>query len=312
MPEIDYTPENRRYQTVEFDKLKLRKDERARIVLLEKPTFAWVHTLKAPKILNGEPVMVEYTRRGEKVMDYDMDFVGRPLCPGDYGTIAEAGLDEKNCPACARSAQSDEVRPPERRFATNAIRYKIKNDGSLVSPFSCDAVVWPFGEAVYNKLIEIANEHGTIIGKDLILGPCQNEAWQKYDILSGGQNVWTADERITAVVKETHENNRSDNLELACGRKQEPRWMNEDLDKISLRWRQARGDTGAKQAGDHSADAAELSAGLDELLAGQNGPDANAQAEAKVRNAPSAATPNPAEGKGEAVDFEQLLAGLNP
>lgn len=317
MPEIDFAPESQRYQSVNFDKLKLRKDERARVVLLEKPHFEWVHTLKSPKILNGEPVMVEVTRRGEKVQDYDMDFVGRPLCLGDAGTLQDDGVDDKNCPACKRSAETDEVNPPERRFAANVIRYKIRTDGTPVTPFSCDSVVWQFGEGYFNKLVAIAQEFGALVGKDLILGPCQVESYQKYDISAGGQNLWTVDERVTAIVKETHDNNRVADLTPACGRKQEARWMREDIEKIRKRWAQARGDQTQPQAEhEYSADAAELSKGLDDLLAGSSpatGVDAQLLARDQLAAAPSAATPNPpAADEGEAIDFSKLLEGLKP
>jgi hypothetical protein len=259
--------------------------------------------------------MVQVQRRGETQTDYDRDFIGRPLCIGDTGVLLDKGMDPDNCPACARADVSDEVLPPERRFAVNVIHYKTRNDGSLVTPFSCSSVVWQFGEGYYNKLVGIAEEHGAVVGKDLILGPCQVEAFQKYDIMAGGQNVWSADDRIKAIVEETHANNRLDDLQAACGRKTEARWIKQDVDKIAKIWAQVRGETRPQQAEhDYGTDAAELSKGLDELLAGGGNPhgvDEQLQAQERLRNAPTAATPAP-EQQAAPVDFASLLEGLKP
>ncbi len=266
MPEIDFDPQHKRVsnETVEFDRLKLKRDERARIVLLEKPTFAYVHTLRKPKLVNGQPVKIEKeTRKGDTYIDYDMDFVGRPLCLGDYGIIADTGVDEKNCPACKRSMQSDEIAGPERRFAMNVIRYGMARDGQLIKPFKCDNLVWGFTEGIFNRLIEIANEQGSLIGRDLLLGPCINELFQKYEIQTGAKNLWESSPEVKATVQATYQQNRMEELERACGRKSEVKWMVKDLDAIAEGWRLARGDADPTSAfGGTSA----LEGGISSLL----------------------------------------------
>ncbi len=245
MPEIDFDPKHKRAsnEVLEFDRLKLKKDERARIVLLEKPTFAWVHTLRAPKIVDGVAVKIEKkTRKGDTYRDYDMDFVGRPLCLGDYGILADKGVDADNCPACKRSVETDEVNPPERRFAMNVIRYAMTRDGKLITPFSCQAVVWSFTEGIYGRLADIAQEHGKLVGRDLVLGPCTDEGFQKYEIQAGAQSFWQSSDDIKNTVVATFQSNRVAELERACGRKAEFKWMVKDITSIANRWAEARGE----------------------------------------------------------------------
>ncbi len=324
MPEIDFDPMHKRASdTLEFDRLKLKKDERARIVLLEKPTFAFVHTLRAPKLVNGQAVKVEKeSRKGGTYVDYDMDFVGRPLCAGDLGILSDSGVDPKNCPACARSTKTDEIGAPERRFAMNVIRYGQTRDGSLIKPFKCDCLVWGFTEGVFNRLINIAEEHGSLVGRDLILGPCTNEGFQKYEIQAGAQSLWQSTEEVKATVVATYQQNRVVELERACGRKAEIKWMIKDLDSISERWKMARGESDGTVA---AGGIGNLDEGLANLL--NTTPTATAKQEpvdmAGLLNFSGDTAPaEPAEpvnaGKveakpvsGENFDFGSILDGLN-
>lgn len=316
MPVADFTPEFKRTADNDFDRLKLKLNEKARIVLLEKPTFAWTHTLRAPKIVNGQAVKVEKKRGGETIMDYDLDFVGRPLCHGDEGVLADDAIDPKNCPICKRAKESDEVAPPERRFAVNVIRYGLQRDGITISdPFTCTCVVWAFPESTYNKLYGIAMEYknrGGLIGLDLILGPCQSpEAYQKFDIMAGSEVIWKYDEFQPTVLK-TFQNNRVENLENACGRKTEMRWVNADLDKIREKWAVAHGGPA-----NDTPDEADLGTGLSELL---NTKPKTEPVKAALRQ-PKPELELPQDGQsepvadkstgGETSNFQSLLASLN-
>src|SRR3954470_19256196 len=124
----------------------------------------------------------------------------------------------------------------------NVIKYNTKADGSVVQPFGCASQVWTFTEGIFNKLYDIAQEYGGLVGRDLILGPCQApEAFQKFDISAGAKNIWEADDKIQQIVKETHQHNRVENLEAACGRRAEARWLKEDVKKVADRWATAHG-----------------------------------------------------------------------
>lgn len=312
MPEIDFDPKFKRSsnEALEFDRLKLKKDERARIALLEKPTFAFVHTLRAPKISNGRAVKVEKkTRRGDVYVDYDLDFIGRPLCMGDLGILADKGVDADNCPACKRSLSCDEVTPPDRRFAMNIIRYAMRANGQLVQPFACSCVVWSFTEGIYNRLVDIAQEHGSLVGRDLLLGPCTDEGFQKYEIQAGSQALWQGSEQIKDLVLETFKENRVAELERACGRKAEARWMLKDIDTIAERWRTARGESDGTEAAGNAA----LTDGLNDLLdnAGSNGSKDPVDMGSLLDS--GGATPEPAAvvtKSGDAFDFSSLLDEL--
>lgn len=313
MPQIDWTPEFKRTTTLEFDRLKLKVGEKARIVCLEKPTFTWVHTLRAPKIVDGRASKsVKKRKDGSEYVDWDLDFIGRPQCLGDHGIIADNAFDPDSCPICKRAKESEETGNPERRFAMNVIRYNTKGDGSVITPFGCSSQVWTFTEGMFNKLYGIAQEHGGLVGRDLILGECQPpEAFQKFDVAAGAKNVWETDERIKQLVVETHQNNRIEDLESACGRRAEARWLREDLNKISERWRIARGEISAPVEVDSKAQVESLKGELDNLLAPQ------ATAEEKKAGFVAADTSVADEPKRESTggsepdDFSKLLANLN-
>lgn len=305
MPLIDWTPEHKRTTSLEFDRLKLKVGEKARIVCLQKPVFVWTHTLRAPKISDGRATKIVKKRKdGSEYPDWDMEFIGRPQCLGDLSTIADDGSDPKNCPACAHAKNSEEVYPPERRFAMNVIRYNTKGDGTPISPFGCSSLVWTFTENVFNKLYAIAEEHGGLVGRDLILGPCQPpETFQKFDIATGAKNLWESDDSIRTVVTETHENNALElqDLETACGRRPEARWLTKDIDKIRDQWRIAHGIEPADTVTTEKTDVRDLKGELDNLLA----PPAPTTAPAAA-----AAEQPPASAGDDPDDFSKLLAGL--
>jgi hypothetical protein len=314
MPQIDWTPEFKRTTTLEFDRLKLKVGERARIVCLEKPTFTWVHTMRAPKIVDGRASKVIKKRKdGSEFADWDMDFVGRPQCLGDHGIIADEGLDAKNCPVCARAKESEEVAKPERRFAMNIIKYNTKADGTPVAPFGCASQVWTFTEGYFNKLFDIAQEYSGLVGKDLILGPCEvPEAFQKFPISGGAKNLWETDENIKAIVLETHKNQRIEALETACGRKVEARWLKEDIEKIRTRWAIAHGEKATSST--EKQDLASLKGELDGLLAApaaQNPNKVTQESSEPVKAAADAPSQEQRKDNDAPEDFSKLLANLN-
>lgn len=322
MPQIDWTPEFKRNTTVEFDRLKLKVGERARIVALEKPHFTWVHTLRAPKIVNGEAHKVIKRRNdGSEFADWDMDFIGRPQCLGDHETISSAGLDPANCPVCAYASESEEASAPDRRFAMNVIKYNTRADGTPISPFGCSAQVWTFTEGIFNKLYAIAQEYGGLVGHDLVLGPCEApETFQKYPITGGAKNLWESSEDIKKNVLETHQNNRIEDLDAACGRRTEMRWLKEDLTKIRNRWRTAHGDSGASST--ETQDLKSLKGELDNLMAPAPVVAEEIPPTSSVQTYGSADDPIPANmsaadvkpesaGGSDPENFSNLLAKLN-
>ncbi len=301
MPQIDFAPENKISKSVEFDRLKLKKDEKARILILEKPTDAWVHTLRAPKIVDGQAAQLwQHGRRGDKYLDYDMDFIGRPLCTGDYGILADKGVDGKNCPACKVSMESKQVPPPERRFAMNIIRYATNRDGKLLKPFQASCVVWTYTENIYNKLVDIASETGGLIGNDLVIGPCVSESFQNYEnYLPSRENAWKADARTEELVKEVFDLNRIADLDVACGRRVDRKWIEADIKQIADRWAVAEGTARTPDAGEKAT--------LDDELSKMIHDDPWAEPTPSAAPALDAVVDTPTPSNGPAMDFQDLL-----
>lgn len=299
MPQINFTAENKTENALDFPKLKLDSGERARILLLEDPTFAYVHDLRAPKIVNGKAETKEYERSDKSTyVDFVKDFIGRPQCLGDFGILGDKGIDAKNCPACAVAAESDEIDKPKRRFAVPVIAYGIKHGGFEVrEPFGCEVLVWSFTDQTFNKLVDFATEWGDMKDHDLLLGPCENKQWQKFDLKVSKTAAWQVDDSRKQIVVATYKNNRpTGELENFCGRKTTRAWMVDDIAKVRNRWRIANGVP--LDDGTQAAQATSLTAGLDSLI-----------------NEVSAGTAPAAEGaqhQEPPVDMSDLLGNAPP
>jgi hypothetical protein len=266
MRQMSFEAKNKNTSMSDYPKLKLAKDERARILCPEEPAFAFVHTLRAPTIVNGQPKYVPVeTKSGESREVLKMDFIGRPLCLGDEGILEDKGTDPKNCPVCALASTSDMASPPERRFAMHVVRYTLKSTGGgfdLASPFSCQLMVWAFPDSIFNKLVDFVAEWGSLQNHDLLLGPCLSGDFQKFDIAISAKAAWQDSEEQKANVLQTFRENKAPNLEAFCGRKVERSWMIEDLEKVQARWRIVNGQP--EQDATQSAES--LTEGLDALL----------------------------------------------
>ena len=333
MPRIDFAAENK-VQTTNFDfpKLKLKNGQRARLLLLESPIVEYVHELRAPQIIDGKPQMVTQQRRdGTEYQDYKKDFLSKPLCLGDFNVLQEKGADEAACPICKMAKDHpDWVAPPKRRYAMHVISYKIKSGDSfdLTTPFACEVLVWSFTDVVFNRIIDFKNEWGDLRKHDLLLGPCTNETFQKFDMQVGATAAWMADKARGDLVKETFANNQIPDLSIACGSKKEVRWINIDLDTIRERWAKVSTAPAAVTEIDHAAATASLDADLAGLLdtpaaPAAEAPEAPAPAAADLddllgesvadEEAPAetaAASEEKTEPDTGAADFEDLLAGL--
>jgi hypothetical protein len=207
------------------------------------------------------------------------------------------------------------------------IRYNTKADGSVITPFGCSSLVWTFTENGFNKLLDIAQENGNLVGRDLILGPCQApEAFQKFDISTGAKNYWQESEEQKETVLATHKNNRVEDLESACGRRVEAKWLRDDVEKVKNRWAVAQGKSDGV-IGTEKAEVANLKGELDNLLAPQQEPSKLYE---RIDHAePTAALSSPGEklfdrqapltdeekreraAGSETTDFSKLLSDLN-
>lgn len=235
MPKMTLTTDNKVKASWDFPQLKLEKGERARLVALEEqPSWEYVHTLTAPQIVNGAAVYDTQTnRQGEPTQVLRRDFIGRHICIGDYNVIAEKGIDAEGCPVCAASQTSDMVRPPERRFAMHVIRYKTQ-PGSFTpqEPFQVELVVWSFADKVLNQLIDFVEEWGSLQQHDLLLGPCENKQYQKFDIKVAKDAAWLASDATKKLTVSIYKNNQLPDISIAIGRRISRDQVQQDLDKV--------------------------------------------------------------------------------
>lgn len=303
MVQVSLNSSNRREGSfAQFDKLKLKVGEKKRITLLDQGIeMAYVHAIRAPRIVNGEAVMEEKKRKdGSTWTDYAKDFISQPLCLGDLGILEDRGLDTKNCPACAQSQKGDQIDGPKPRYAVNVLVYNTKSGSfEVASPFSVNTVVWAFTENRFNELIDIAAEHGeTLKNADLLLGPCEApENFQKFKIHTGAAQ-WAVDEERAKIAITTLRENRFEDLEAAIGFKASRAKIEDDIETVIQRWRTVSNIKNFDPS--VAMETPSLSEGLEGLLKGVQTP-----AEA-VKESPSKETVST-----EVPNFDDILSSLN-
>jgi hypothetical protein len=250
MPQIPISTENR-VGTSRFPTLKLEYDERARVVLLDKdPTMEFVHTIRAPSISDGQVVMEKVkTKSGDDEERVKMDFIGRPLCLGDFDTVRADGIDPKRCPVCEASQDSDALAAPERRYAVNIGRYATR-PGSFApsSPFQLSILAWVFADKIFNQLVDFQEEWGDLRQHDLNCGPCQQKQFQKFDIAVAKEAVWMLNDATKKLTAQIYAENKCTSLEELIGRKSERNFMAEDVRTAILRHKRAFGSKSSSTA----------------------------------------------------------------
>jgi len=308
MGRVDFTPKNQRVDATRFPKVKLEQNQSSRIMLVEKaPVEEWVHTLRAPKILNGVP-QTEVRRRkdGSEYTDYVREYISRPLCLGDPGILADKGVDPKNCPICAL-ANSEMTQPPERRFAQHVIEYAVKQGTTEVAtPFQVSLKVWAYTERTFDKLVGFATEWGDLQKHDLLLGPCTNAQFQQFDINISPKAEWLASDDRKKLVADTFKENKISEKELSdfCGRSVPKQYIEDDLAKIRSAWAIVNASRDAADGADSAMES--LDEGLDDLLTAQTGMDSEPAEEKTEAEKPEVSVETPAPKKEE-VDFDDLL-----
>lgn len=323
----DFVSENKLMDSSAFPKLKLKVNEKSRIVVIEAPYSEYIHEFRAPKIINGEPAMKKVTRQdGSSFEDYEMDFLGNPICLGDEGILDDKGQDPTNCPACEAAANGDSVGAPKRRFASNVVEYNTKPGSSeIIEPFGVTIKVWGYTERVYNKLIDLSSEFGDLKKHDLLLGPCESpEIFQKFDISPSSKAEWLSSEENKKLTLETYKNNKCTDLAPFCGRKSDRARMTQDINTIKMRWSMVNKTVSVPPV---EVDSASLAEGLEGLLEMStpstsavvpdppSGPDimADLANDSGPTTEPEVTVPKPGSS-GEALSMDSLddlLAGLD-
>jgi hypothetical protein len=340
MPRIEFAAENKLAPKTNYNypKLRLKKDERARIVLLEAPVREYVHTLRQPQVENGiAKKTIEKDFNDKDVERYALDFISNPICLGRPEILAAGGLDDKNCPACALAKKHpDMTQAPKPRYAMHVIRYRTQGGSfNIQTPYSPETLVWSFTSTVFDKIADFKDQWGNLQKHDLLLGPCTIEKFQKFDINISPTAEWLegGDER-KALTAETFKNNQIEDLAIACGSVKKAEWIEQDVQKIIDKWKEVKGDSSADSSTDLDTDLNDL-LGKNETKVGDSGvaqkewsePESTPSSSSSdddddllgglgVSDTPSAPAEEPkkdapkAAAKDDAMDIDDLLNGL--
>jgi hypothetical protein len=277
MVKLQFNASNKRDTGGDFPALKLTHGEKARILCIEtEPEVGFIHTLRAPAILaDGTPVMEQAKSRGGEMVDRQkMDYMGRHLCFGQIETLLETGKDPANCPTCQASVEhADMIDAPARRFAMHVVKYKVVPGSYKVqNPFQAELLVWSFTDKKFGTISDIAEEHGDLRSKDLMLGPCENADFQNFEIQVAGSAAWLENEENKKFVTTLYAANKIPDLTVAIGRKIEKSMAIEDIQKVLTRYATARGASMVSNAAPSAAagmgGGASSGTDLDALLSG--------------------------------------------
>ncbi len=327
MGRLEISTENKGAVTnYKYPKLFLENGERARVIVgLEPPEVGYVHTLRAPVLANGKPVIEwnEDENTGIKTKQVKLDFVSNPLCLGDEGIVKEKGMDPDHCPMCKLAKDHpDYTEPPKRRMAMHVVRYATKAESFTVAdPFQVSVVVWGFTDQVFNKLADFKEEWGPLHKKDLLLGPCTNKGYQKFDISVGNETAYATSAERVALVKRAFANNQIPDLTVALGRAKPMQWIRQDVETVIAGWAAVNGAEAAIEGSTGSlgddlndllgktAPTAEAAPAVEEKWADPEpdaGPDLLGDVSSLVAEAAASSAAEPAEADDM---FGDLLAG---
>ncbi|HEC65237.1 MAG TPA: hypothetical protein ENI23_08085 [bacterium] len=162
--QIGYSVEHKGTSIFDANMLKLKKDEKARICVLQD------------KVTVGLSHWVDFGK--------DNKSTGYYKCLAKYEEVYGAGgngSDPQNCPFCKHGVKNGKIGQVSRRFVTNIIKYVTDLKGKPRVPLNVDAMVWRFGDDKYNRIVDIVENYGVIQQIDLgIL--CENEGYQRFQI----------------------------------------------------------------------------------------------------------------------------------
>lgn len=268
MPKIQFSTDNVKKSAFDFPKLKLAKEERARLALVEPtPEFEYVHRIESPKIEDGHPVMKYETRRDGTQYEANVtDFIASPICLGDIDVLQEKGTDPDNCPICRLAAATGHAKAPQRRFAMHVVRYATKPGGfEVASPFRVENIVWSFTDTLFTKITEFQEAwkaDGGLLKHDLLLGPCTNPMYQKAELQLAPTAEWNQSAERKSITIQTIKENRAKDLSVFCGSRIPEGILNGHIERVEAAWAEIKRAEGRGAQPNPVA----LEAGLDSLL----------------------------------------------
>lgn len=307
MAKMSFKAENKAADNESFPKLKLDQDESGRISCFEEPEVGFVHNIRAPKIVQGEVQYKRVETKNGPEMQMEFDFIGNPICLGDFNTLQDRGIDPKNCPACKAAQEApDMFAPPKRRFAMHVFQYTTNGTKNATRNFQGSVKIWAFTDQKFNELIDLMEEapNKDLRNIDIILGPCENKMYQKFKMVHSNQVKWKENETSQSQFEDIIAENQAKDLSKFLGRTTKKDWLEDDLDKVRARWRVVNGQKDEKPNDSLAGVERNLDAGLANLLD-----------EPKVTPAVKAEDSKPAVQSAGSdddgpVDFDKLLADL--
>lgn len=265
MPRVEFVESNIKKNEYDYPKFKLeKKGEVARVAVLEAPVAEFVHNLQKPKIVGGVAQReTKKTKAGEEYETYVWDFVGRPLCLGDYGVLTENGVDPDKCPLCAEAVRGDRIKAPVRRFALHLIRYETNAQNVVKEPFSARTEVYSFTDKVFEELFALKQQGFDLLKHDLIF-KAENPAFAGYNITPAADAEWLkTEERRNYIKGLLQPENLASDLAIFCGSRKTEKQIGFDIAAINEAWDIA---TGVRQVS--ATDAALSSVGASGGLVG--------------------------------------------
>lgn len=250
MPQADFTSgfssNNGRSN---FPRLRLQKNEIARVCIVSKPRYEYVHWLEAPQIVNMAPTYKTIqTRDGAEMNVVNTRKVNTPICHGHSEILKERGVDGENCMACLMARDRPDIfRPPSPRYALNIIRYGLRPGGGwsdISQPFGITTLIWAFSGKVMDKLIQFRGmgaAYEDLRMVDLLLS-CDDQNFQKPysqgEFTPFAPAYWTTNEDVQKYTAMYLEQNHAtdEDLDEVIGKKVNDNWLSDDIQRIVQGW----------------------------------------------------------------------------
>lgn len=318
-----------------FEKLRYTDNEEvARFMIAAAPdpvtgepcrsiSWEWVHTIRAPSLEHGVPVMEPLKKKSGEVYGekHSTRFVGQRLCLGDPDVLEDKGIDPNMCPGCAAAKRGVKDMRPERRFAVPIIRYETqgkKSDTVRISPPSAKILVWVFSQKQFGLLAAWKRQVRDLLEispdvKDFALNladvvlVCEDSNFQR---VRWGAAMRPAhrDPRVRQLVKELWGNpeNRPtpEQLRASCGRDNGYDFFAEDVDEAEAAWAQVEAFVPGKDPTGSDPLSGGLDEGLDALLTDGPAPSAASGTEDPLGGLDEFAGDKPAETAPAAAPAE--------
>lgn len=276
-----------------FEALALTTGEIARLVF---PTPGGecvpVHTLEARLVVDGVLQWEEKTRKDKtKYSVPATTFVGKRACPGEPDWMRDhGGLDVRKCPAC-QAAEEFKIPEliPELRYALPVIRIATKSKGTTDVQDPPNAKIYVLGltqrqyrELSINlkgirELYDWPPEHPVRPRDADIVLFCEDGDWKRYVWRAPMRPAWAKNRNpalnafIGALWGNPENRPTVAQLQLACARAADLRWLAVDVERVTdsyAEWRRVeKGGSAVAQGPAETAQtgAGDLGEGLDDL-----------------------------------------------